>query len=567
MTTTSAMSGCFCAVAHAHVDRQRLLERRLLVAAGAVALRPADHHQALAEVADVDLERGQLPVGQAQPRDVDEDDAVVAGEAGEVGRQRLGDDRVDLLALVLERRDQLGRDRVVAGQDERPRLALDDRVRVGAVVLAERVEGGLDDGPEACGSPASVGLTSERDRVRRRRRARPAASRPASPSANSRTVAGLGDRRADLGDDRRPPRRGARSTASSAARSRTSSTSPSPIRRVSIWTPRDAASAASAWPSPVVSLPSESRTIRFWASSGKSAVASRSAAPMSVADLTGVEASRSISVSSAGSRSTSAPLPNATMPATSPSGVPSRRLAQERERVLAPGVADRIGQVDDEDRRQPVDRQDQLEAGQGEDERRRAAASERRARRADGPSPSAAAPRGGARSSAAAPGSSRSSASGASKRDAHQALPSGGVPPEPGAETAPQPDQRVAVVDGPLDAQADEDEQHDRDPQLVAGGRAGRPAARRRSRVRATPARRRRPRGPRSAAAEPGAIVDSSTSKRSTAKRTGAFGSTGRRGDGAAGAAGASLTAACGRRRRAPRRRTRPTARRSEDAA
>ena len=56
------------AVAHAHVDRQRLLERGLLVAAGAVAVGSADHHQALAEVADVDLERGQLAVREADPR-------------------------------------------------------------------------------------------------------------------------------------------------------------------------------------------------------------------------------------------------------------------------------------------------------------------------------------------------------------------------------------------------------------------------------------------------------------------------------------------------------------------
>ena len=48
-------------------------------------------------------------------------------------------------------------------------------------------------------------------------------------------------------------------------------------------------------PDPVVSLPSDRSTIRFWASSGKSAAARRSAAPMSVADRTGVEAIRSIS--------------------------------------------------------------------------------------------------------------------------------------------------------------------------------------------------------------------------------------------------------------------------------
>ena len=60
--------GLLLAVAHAHVDRQRLLERRLLVAAGAVAVRAADHHQALAEVADVDLERGQLACRESRSR-------------------------------------------------------------------------------------------------------------------------------------------------------------------------------------------------------------------------------------------------------------------------------------------------------------------------------------------------------------------------------------------------------------------------------------------------------------------------------------------------------------------
>ena len=46
------------AVADGHVHRQRLLERRVEVAAGAVAVASAEHDEALAEVADVDLERG-----------------------------------------------------------------------------------------------------------------------------------------------------------------------------------------------------------------------------------------------------------------------------------------------------------------------------------------------------------------------------------------------------------------------------------------------------------------------------------------------------------------------------
>ena len=41
------------AIAHGHVHRQRLLQRRVEVAAGAVALAPAEHDQALAEIADV----------------------------------------------------------------------------------------------------------------------------------------------------------------------------------------------------------------------------------------------------------------------------------------------------------------------------------------------------------------------------------------------------------------------------------------------------------------------------------------------------------------------------------
>ena len=217
--------------------------------------------------------------------------------------------------------------------------------------------------------PASAGLTSSNVI-----RLRPAISSTgfvwtSVPLANSRTVAVWATvERTSTTTGTVSPSRAVEGVVRRSTR--TSSTSPSPIRRVSIRTPREAARAASDWPSPVVSLPSESRTIRFCASSGKSAAARRSAAPMSVAERTGVEASRSISVSSAGSRSTSAPLPNATIPATSPSGRSVERLAQEGERVLAARVADRIGEVDDEDRRQPVDRQDELEAGEGEDERR-----------------------------------------------------------------------------------------------------------------------------------------------------------------------------------------------------
>src|SRR4029079_7534152 len=72
--------GLLLPVAHAHIDRQRLLERGPLVATGTVRIGSADHHEALADVADVDLERTELPVGKPGPRYVDQHDAVVVRE-------------------------------------------------------------------------------------------------------------------------------------------------------------------------------------------------------------------------------------------------------------------------------------------------------------------------------------------------------------------------------------------------------------------------------------------------------------------------------------------------------
>ena len=90
---------------------------------------------------------------------------------------------------------------------------------------------------------------------------------------------------------------------------------------------------------------------------------------MSVADLTGVDAMRSISASSEGSRSTSASPPNATMPGDVLVRLGGERLAHVRERVLAALRPDRVGQVDDEHDREPVDREHELEPGEREHER------------------------------------------------------------------------------------------------------------------------------------------------------------------------------------------------------
>ena len=204
-------------------------------------------------------------------------------------------------------------------------------------------------------------------------------------------------------------------------------------------------------------------------------------------------------------------------------------LADERERVLAARLADRVGQVDDEDRRQAIDRQDEPEAGEREDERgqQQRPDDERDASPADaGPPPRARHSRANVRPRA---GTSRSSASGASKAMPTSGTPSRG-PPDPARQAAPGPGDDVAVIERPLDAQADQDDQDDREPQLVAGRRPRRRGggirrSRGAGRGDAPGTAAARPSFSR-AAADPGVIVDSATSNRSTANRIGAFGST-----------------------------------------
>ena len=140
--------GLLLPVAHAHVDRERLLELRVLVSARPVAAWPADHHEPPAEIADVCLERAQLTVVQPDPRHVDEHDAVVVEQLVQLSAaSRARSCRPGGAGSRGPRRAR--RDDLVTGQHQRPRLALDDRVRIRAVVLAERVATGLDDDAEA----------------------------------------------------------------------------------------------------------------------------------------------------------------------------------------------------------------------------------------------------------------------------------------------------------------------------------------------------------------------------------------------------------------------------------
>ena len=231
-------------VANAHVDRQRLLDRRLRVAAGAVRARPADHDEAAPEVADVRLERLELRVGEAKARNVDDDDAVVAQEAAR-GRSGAPPGRSESTSWPSVLRDVTSSAAtvLVTGQHEDAWLALHDRVRVGPVVLAEGVPGGLDHDPELC-IPGSAGLTLKVNRFEPALRStRSVVTR--ARSAYRRRVAGWATLEViSAMTSISSPRRAVDGLVSRSTR--TSSRSTSPMTRVSTWMPRAAARAASA---------------------------------------------------------------------------------------------------------------------------------------------------------------------------------------------------------------------------------------------------------------------------------------------------------------------------------
>ena len=260
--------------------------------------------------------------------------------------------------------------------------------------------------------------------------------------------------------------------------------------------------------------------MRFWASSGNSAVARRRAAPMSVAVVTGVEA---IAVDLRDLRGQ--PLDESALAEgrRSPPGRPRasrERLAQEGQRILSPGVADGVGHVDDEDGGEPVDRQHDAEPGEAR----------ARAREQHGPKderdPAATAP---TRRLAL-----RYSARVIAERDQQQQRERGFEarpirrPPRPAGRRSPRARRARMSPSRWYSAHSmhrdDEDEQDDRHPQLVAGRR---PFGHRRGGVprHRAPARHRSATRGLDGGGAPGAMVDSSTSNRATTKRTGAIGS------------------------------------------
>ncbi len=134
------------------------------------------------------------------------------------------------------------------------------------------------------------------------------------------------------------------------------------------------------------------------------------------------------------------------------------------------GVADRVGQVDDEDGRQAVDGQDELETGQGADQ----AGQQQRPDDERGPPPRRAEPPAGGQVEGEGDGQSRrqeQQRERGGEGDAHlRPSPTGreardeAAPDQGGREATAEADERIAFVDGPLHEQQEQDEEEQRGP-------------------------------------------------------------------------------------------------------
>ena len=190
-----------------------------------------------------------------------------------------------------------------------------------------------------------------------------------SPFANSRTVAGWAvvERTCALTSISSP----SRDVDGAVIRSmRTSSVAPSPIDFVSTWTPRAAASAASAWPWPgrVVAVRQQHDPLLGVVREQRRCEAKRRADVRRRGHRRGGD---TVDVAELGGQS----LHQRALAERDDAGHVAFRhqleaVADEREGVLASAFADAVREVDDEHRREAIDRQHEPEAGQREHERR-----------------------------------------------------------------------------------------------------------------------------------------------------------------------------------------------------
>jgi hypothetical protein len=265
--------------------------------------------------------------------------------------------------------------------------------------------------------PASLARVREDDTVGACGEARPLAAdllavaeEPHAPRLGD----GRGDRHLDL--DQSSP---TRAVAGECSRwTMTSSAAPRPTTNVSIWMPRAAASAASDWPRPVVSLPSLTARSASGCRRGRARRPGGAPADVGRRARAPTRCGRCPPARTAGVRRGLRHRRRRRPPDRRPIAIPAPR-ARRPARLAAGGR--RCRQVDDEDGRQPIDGRDDLQPGEGQHERgqdrRSQDASDRRRRPRQGD--------GGRRSSAAASppaGRPRSRTSGRGDGDRHQPI-------------------------------------------------------------------------------------------------------------------------------------------------
>nr|CAA9275160.1 hypothetical protein AVDCRST_MAG63-3163 [uncultured Armatimonadetes bacterium] len=132
-------AGVAAHLAHVHLDRQRLLDRRLEIAARAERLVAADHGQAQPHVAHARLQRPHLRLRQRGRRHVRQHHGVVVQKLRHLRRRLRGRPHVDVDLLGLERAPQVLplAARALDVEDARLALHLDEAHR--PVVFAQRV--------------------------------------------------------------------------------------------------------------------------------------------------------------------------------------------------------------------------------------------------------------------------------------------------------------------------------------------------------------------------------------------------------------------------------------------
>ena len=124
-----------------HRDRQRLLDRRAPPAARAERVFAADHQQPAAKIVNIGRDRGLRAVGHGALGHIHQRQRVVGAQRAQAIRHRRRRDRADVDLRRFERVGQVGGLAGLAFDQQHARLAADEAVGLGGVVLGPRIVG------------------------------------------------------------------------------------------------------------------------------------------------------------------------------------------------------------------------------------------------------------------------------------------------------------------------------------------------------------------------------------------------------------------------------------------